>query len=104
MNIKSANLKETSSTQSAETLNITRQIPEYVKNKIFKNQSSHHPRVSTPRNCISRENFKIIAKLGEGKFGKVFLVKEVHTGFILAMKIVEKKKIIRDNLLDQFIR
>lgn len=44
---------------------------------------------------MRRENFKIVSKLGEGKFGKVFLVKDIHTGFILAMKIIEKKKIIQ---------
>lgn len=53
---------------------------------------------------MKRENFKIISKLGEGKFGKVFLVKELYSGFILAMKIVEKKKIVKDGLLEQFIR
>ena len=32
------------------------------------------------------------------------MVKEIKTGFILAMKIVEKSKIVKENLLDQFIR
>lgn len=53
---------------------------------------------------LRRDSFKIYSKLGEGKFGKVFMVKEVNTGFILAMKIVEKNKILRENLLEQFIR
>lgn len=53
---------------------------------------------------ISRENFKVIKKLGEGKFGKVYLVREILTGFVLAMKVIEKKKIIQDNILEQFIR
>jgi aurora kinase len=43
-------------------------------------------------------------KLGEGKFGKVFLVREINTGFVMAMKVLEKKKIIQDNILEQFIR
>jgi len=29
-----------------------------------------------------------IDKLGEGKFGKVYLVKEIHTGFIMALKVL----------------
>ena len=32
------------------------------------------------------------------------MVKEIKTGFILAMKIIEKAKIVRENLLEQFIR
>lgn len=35
-----------------------------------------------------------MSKLGEGKFGKVFMVKEKATGFFLAMKMVEKRKIV----------
>ncbi len=42
--------------------------------------------------------------MGEGKFGKVFLVREKHTGFVMAMKVLEKKKIVQDNILEQFIR
>ena len=53
---------------------------------------------------LSKDNFKIIKKLGEGKFGKVFMVREITTGFITAMKVVEKKKIIQDNILEQFTR
>ena len=32
-------------------------------------------KIQTSRNKLRRENFKIITKLGEGKFGKVFMVK-----------------------------
>lgn len=53
---------------------------------------------------ITRDNFTFLDRLGEGKFGKVFLVREKHTGFIMAMKVLEKKKIVQDNILEQFIR
>lgn len=53
---------------------------------------------------ISRNNFKILKKLGEGKFGKVYLVREIYTGFMMAMKVLEKRKIMQDNILEQFIR
>ena len=32
------------------------------------------------------------------------MVKDVVTGMVLAMKIIEKKRIINDGLLEQFIR
>lgn len=53
---------------------------------------------------IGREGFKVLKKLGEGKFGKVYMALELTTGFMVAMKVVEKKKIIAEGLLDQFIR
>jgi aurora kinase, other len=42
--------------------------------------------------------------LGEGKFGSVFLAREIWTGMIVGLKMIEKKRIIRDNFLVQFIR
>ena len=42
--------------------------------------------------------------LGEGKFGKVLLVKEKATGFVCAMKVYKKSQIQADNFIEQFIR
>lgn len=61
-----------------------------------------HPKLRVKDNSsskVSRDNFRVIKKLGEGKFGKVYMVREITTGFIMAMKVVEKKKIIQDNIL-----
>ena len=84
-------------------------MPMFVKNKVIKKLGNlcndyHSSKVPTNRLKLKRDSFKIISKLGEGKFGKVFLVKEVETGFVLAMKIIQKKKIQKENLLEQFIR
>lgn len=38
--------------------------------------------------------FDIIRPIGKGKYGKVYLVREKVTGFVLALKAVEKKKIL----------
>lgn len=46
----------------------------------------------------------MIKQVGSGKYGKVFLVRDKITGFVLALKAIEKKIIIESNLLDQFIR
>ncbi len=56
------------------------------------------------KSAVSKQNFKILKRLGEGKFGSVFLAKEICTGMIVALKAMNKKKIIEDNLLVQFIR
>lgn len=53
---------------------------------------------------ITIDCFKKLSKLGQGKFGKVYLVRQIHTGFVMALKVLEKKKIMQDNILEQFIR
>jgi serine/threonine protein kinase len=53
---------------------------------------------------LSIDSFEIIKKLGEGKFASVFMAVEKITGFIVALKVVEKKRIIEKNFLAQFIR
>jgi hypothetical protein len=39
-----------------------------------------------------------------GKFGVVNLAREIYTGMVFAVKILNKKKIMSDGLLTQFIR
>ena len=53
---------------------------------------------------LSIQSFDIVEKLGEGKFASVFMAVEKLTGFMVALKVVEKKKIIEENFLTQFIR
>jgi serine/threonine protein kinase len=38
--------------------------------------------------------FKVKKIIGKGKYGKVFLAVDKRTDFILALKVIEKKKII----------
>jgi serine/threonine protein kinase len=37
---------------------------------------------------LGKENFKFIKKLGEGKFGSVYLAREMMTGMIVGLKMV----------------
>ena len=53
---------------------------------------------------LTKNNFKIIRQMGEGKFGNVFLVMEIFTGMIMAMKAIPKKKVLEENMLTQIIR
>lgn len=56
------------------------------------------------RQKIKGDDFDIIKLLGKGKYGKVFLVRDKISGFLMALKVVEKKLIIENDLLDQLIR
>ncbi|CCF60383.1 hypothetical protein KAFR_0K00280 [Kazachstania africana CBS 2517] len=50
------------------------------------------------------EDFEIGKKLGKGKFGKVYCVKHKKSGFICALKAMEKNEIIQYNLQKQVRR
>jgi serine/threonine protein kinase len=39
-------------------------------------------------------DFRFGKKLGKGKFGDVYLVQDIRTNFICAMKIIKKKVLI----------
>lgn len=39
------------------------------------------------------KDFKIIRKLGKGRFGNVYLTQEKTTGFLVALKSIQKKSI-----------
>ncbi|PXF45157.1 Serine/threonine-protein kinase Aurora-3 [Gracilariopsis chorda] len=41
-------------------------------------------------------DFRIIKELGRGKFGRVFKAKELKTGYLVALKAMQKKDIIRE--------
>lgn len=55
-------------------------------------------------NDLKLEDFEIGKKLGKGKFGRVYCVKHKKTGFICALKAMEKKEIIQYNIQKQFRR
>lgn len=95
-------LKETSSTANTEgliTYKSERTFPSFLRN-----QTKSPPKFKKPREGLSKECFKIIRRLGEGKFGSVYLAREIWSGLIVGLKVIEKKRIIRENFLVQFVR
>lgn len=48
--------------------------------------------------------FEFGRTLGKGKFGEVFLSRHHDTGFIAAIKKIEKKKVVEYKMVDQFVK
>ena len=53
---------------------------------------------------IKKEDFMIGKKMGKGQFGQVFLVQHKKTGFLCAMKTMEKKQIREEKYEGQIAR
>lgn len=51
------------------------------------------PPCALPMSCIA--DFDVVRELGEGGFGRVWLVKEKANGELYAMKVQEKKRLVR---------
>jgi serine/threonine protein kinase len=43
-------------------------------------------------------------ELGNGKYGRVYLVRERSSNFVCALKVIEKKLLHEEEITDQFIR
>lgn len=65
------------------------------------NYSSSSYRQSLDKIDINR--FKIGKKLGRGRFGNVFMVEDLVTGFLLAIKIVNKAQLKQAKMEDQLL-
>lgn len=60
--------------------------------------------ISEPEKGLRLEDFEIGKKLGKGKFGRVYCVRHKKTGFICALKAMDKSEIVQYNLQKQFRR
>ncbi|RYY31819.1 hypothetical protein EON62_06160, partial [archaeon] len=47
------------------------------------------------RGEVGVDDFELLKVLGKGSFGKVFLVRLIHTGELYAMKVLKKKEVVR---------
>lgn len=45
---------------------------------------------------VTRDSFEIVSVIGQGAFGKVYLVVKKQTGQFMAMKVMEKSSILED--------
>ena len=59
------------------------------------------PAQPTAKGALCLEDFDLVEKLGKGSFGTVFLVKKKDdpNNKFLAMKILEKEKVLAQNLI-----
>jgi serine/threonine protein kinase len=74
-------------------------LNEYTESSIIiKQQNIFHP------NDWSLSNFLIGKYIGNGKYGKVYLVKEKKSKLILALKSLSKQKILEEEILNQIRR
>jgi serine/threonine protein kinase len=63
---------------------------------------------STTKNLMQKqwclEDFEIGRKLGRGKFGNVYLAREKQSKFIVALKIIHKKQLLKNKMEHQLRR
>ena len=57
-----------------------------------------------PKREWTLDDFEIGKPLGSGKFGKVYLARERRTHFIVALKVLDKKQLLSENLAHQLRR
>lgn len=60
------------------------------------------PEISQPK-PITIDSFEIGKKLGKGRFGDVFLVREKRLGMVMAMKMINKQELKESDMMGQLI-
>jgi serine/threonine protein kinase len=48
---------------------------------------------------VGLKDFNVVERLGKGSFGSVYLVEKISNTEIYAMKVLEKEKILKQNLV-----
>ncbi len=78
------------------------ETPFFIRN--CKNTEITLPRKYISENLWHINDFEIGKKLGSGRFGKVYLVREKKRNFICAIKIIFKSQLVKNNFLPQIRR
>lgn len=63
-----------------------------------------HPGFNNVEYKWSLDDFELGKRLGRGKFGRVFMAREKRTGFIVALKTLIKKEIVKGRVERQIMR
>jgi len=58
----------------------------------------------TPKQAWTLHDFDIGKGLGRGKFGHVYLAREKKTGYVCAIKVLEKSQIMKEKVEKQLRR
>lgn len=58
----------------------------------FKSQLSFFQKTNTAANSFKISDFHILAKIGEGSYSEVYKAIEKRSGFVCALKVLEKWK------------
>ena len=71
-----------------------------LRYNFIKNNNNNNIKINTKSiEQISLKDFICLAQLGKGSFGQVYLVEKINTKEKFAMKVLNKEKILRQNLL-----
>ncbi|XP_044258158.1 aurora kinase C-like [Tribolium madens] len=88
--------------QYLKTLKIPPEI-EKPTTELVKKMMSHEC-YANPDYEWSLNDFELGRRLGRGKFGRVFIAREKKTGFIVALKTLMKKEIVKSGVEKQILR
>ncbi|QPG74678.1 Serine/threonine-protein kinase ark1 [Brettanomyces nanus] len=89
------------------TTNVTNNEPSSgTAESVFKRLSTRHKSRTTLsfRKKWTPEDFEMGKKLGKGKFGRVYCVREKQSGYICALKVMSKEEIVSYKVEKQFVR
>ncbi|KAK3267754.1 hypothetical protein CYMTET_23709 [Cymbomonas tetramitiformis] len=72
-----------------------------AEQKAAASDHADRPRVDTPRERITKEDFDFLKPISRGAFGKVYLARKVSTRDLFAIKVLRKRDMIIKNMVEQ---
>ncbi|KAJ3648858.1 hypothetical protein Zmor_020629 [Zophobas morio] len=93
---------DTMTSQYLKNAKIPPEIKEPTINLVEKMMS--HECYGNPDYKWSLDDFELGGRLGRGKFGRVYVARERKTGFVVALKTLLKREIVKGNVERQILR
>lgn len=101
INIESPKTKHTHNMQRKHSDNqCTKRTPAFLMAPKIQNKSES----TTPRSKFNVQRFRIIKQLGRGAYGRVVLAIQKQSGYICAIKILSKRDLREQNMIEQLVR